>query len=72
MQVAPYWVPHFEEPGSGNFDDLAGEFRVRLQAAVAAQLDGGKPGCFLSGGTDSSTVSGMFGRAAGRPTRGWC
>ena len=67
MQVAPYWVPQFEEPGSGNFDDLAAEFRVRLQAAVAAQLDGGKPGCFLSGGTDSSTVAGMIGRAAGRP-----
>ena len=32
----------------------------------------GKPGCFLSGGTDSSTVAGMIGRAAGRPTRGWC
>ncbi len=66
MSVAPYWVAQFTEPASGDFDALAHEFRERVQAAVAAQLDGGKPGCFLSGGTDSSTVAGMIGRAAGR------
>ena len=34
---------------------------------MAAQLDGSKPACFLSGGTDSSTVAGMIGEVAGRP-----
>ena len=32
-----------------------------LRDAVAIQLDGSKPACFLSGGTDSSTVAGMAG-----------
>jgi asparagine synthase (glutamine-hydrolysing) len=38
-----------------------------LQQATARQLDGGKAGCFLSGGTDSSTVAGMIGLAHGTP-----
>ncbi len=67
VHVAPYWVPQFEEPATGRFGELAAQFRERVQAAVAAQLDGSKPACFLSGGTDSSTVAGMIGRVAGRP-----
>ncbi len=67
VKVRPYWVPRFEEPSRPSFDALAGEFRRLVREAVASQLDGGKPGCFLSGGTDSSTVAGMIGEAAGRP-----
>jgi asparagine synthase (glutamine-hydrolysing) len=67
LTVAPYWVPAFVEPASPAFEPLAAEFRQLLQDAVAAQLDGTKPACFLSGGTDSSTVAGMIGLAAGRP-----
>ena len=33
---------------------------------VSTQLDGGKPACFLSGGTDSSTVAGMAALASGK------
>lgn len=64
--VEPYWTPAFEEPREACFEALAGEFRQLLQTAVAKQLDGSKPACFLSGGTDSSTVAGMIGLAAGR------
>jgi asparagine synthase (glutamine-hydrolysing) len=67
LTVAPYWVPSFVEPKGATFEPLAAEFRQLLQDAVAAQLDGSKPACFLSGGTDSSTVAGMIGLAAGRP-----
>jgi asparagine synthase (glutamine-hydrolysing) len=67
LTVAPYWVPRFEEPAQAAFEPLAGEFRQLLRDAVAAQLDGSKPACFLSGGTDSSTVAGMIREAAGRP-----
>ncbi|MDP1902555.1 MAG: asparagine synthase C-terminal domain-containing protein [Rubrivivax sp.] len=67
LTVTPYWVPQFTEPGRPAFEPLAAEFRQCLRDAVAAQLDGGKPACFLSGGTDSSTVAGMIGEAAGRP-----
>ncbi|MBS0593674.1 MAG: asparagine synthase, partial [Proteobacteria bacterium] len=67
ITVAPYWVPRFTEPASADFPALAGQFRGLIRDAVAAQLDGSKPACFLSGGTDSSTVAGMIGEAAGRP-----
>ena len=67
LTVAPYGVPQFREATAPDFDSLAAEFRDLLRGAVAAQLDGSKPACFLSGGTDSSTVAGMIGEAAGRP-----
>ena len=59
LKVAPYWVPNFEEPRGASFDALKDEFRQLLREAVARQLDGDKAACFLSGGTDSSTVAGM-------------
>ncbi len=65
LTVAPYWAPAFEEPRAASFNSLRGEFLELLQEAVATQLDGSKPACFLSGGTDSSTVAGMIGKVAG-------
>ncbi|MDL2336219.1 MAG: asparagine synthase C-terminal domain-containing protein [Pseudomonadota bacterium] len=67
LTVAPYWVPQFNEIARPDFKELAAEFRELMRSAVAAQLDDGKAACFLSGGTDSSTVAGMIGEAAGRP-----
>ncbi|MDM4764885.1 asparagine synthase C-terminal domain-containing protein [Pelomonas sp. SE-A7] len=67
LRVEPYWVPTFQEGGRDSFDSLAQEFRGLLREAVASQLDGSKPACFLSGGTDSSTVAGMLGQVANRP-----
>lgn len=67
LTVAPYWVPVFEEVSPQSFEQLRDEFRVLLQQATARQLGGGKAGCFLSGGTDSSTVAGMIGLAHGAP-----
>ncbi len=67
LTVAPYGVPQFRETAAPDFESLAAEFRDLLRGAVAAQLDGSKPACFLSGGTDSSTVAGMIGEVAGRP-----
>jgi len=67
LTVAPYWIPAFEEVRPQSFDQLRDEFRALLQQATARQLDDGKAGCFLSGGTDSSTVAGMIGLAHGKP-----
>ncbi|MBV8502231.1 MAG: asparagine synthase [Paucibacter sp.] len=67
LTVAPYWVAEFTPAPSGNFESLAAEFRILLEEAVTRQLDGTTPACFLSGGTDSSTVAGMIGRVSGRP-----
>ena len=67
VTVSPYWVAEFPEAPRPVFSELRAEFRQLLHDAVAGQLDDGKPGCFLSGGTDSSTVAGMIGEVAGRP-----
>lgn len=67
LTVAPYWIPAFEESRNQPFEKLRDEFREILQQATARQLDGGKAACFLSGGTDSSTVAGMIGLAHGAP-----
>ena len=66
VKVTPHWVPKFDELRNPSFEALKGEFRQLLQDAVAAQLDGSKPACFLSGGTDSSTLAGMIGLASGK------
>ena len=68
LTIAPYWMPTFEEQSNPSFDDLKGEFKQLLRDAVATQLDGSKPACFLSGGTDSSTVAGMTALASGQIT----
>nr|WP_315191824.1 asparagine synthase-related protein [uncultured Albidiferax sp.] len=66
LTVAPYWVPTFIEPRSASFSSLREEFRGLVRTAVNAQLDGGKAACFLSGGTDSSTVAGMLSEIGGK------
>jgi len=68
LTVAPYWVPEFRESHAAvSFDALRAEFRELLRESVGAQLNGSKPACFLSGGTDSSTVAGMIREASGQP-----
>jgi asparagine synthase (glutamine-hydrolysing) len=68
LHIRPFWTPTFDDPASARFDTARDEFRVLLQQAVARELEpNGKPACFLSGGTDSSTVAGMIGLATGRP-----
>lgn len=67
LEVSRYWTPRFEDSRRASFEPLAAEFRKLLEESVASRLDGSKPACFLSGGTDSSTVAGMIRRVAGRP-----
>jgi asparagine synthase (glutamine-hydrolysing) len=67
VSVTPYWTAQFDEPERPDFAALRDEFRERVRGAVARELDGGKPACFLSGGTDSSTVAGMIGLVTGQP-----
>ena len=67
LTVTPFWRASFTEPAeSRSFEDWKSEFRGLLSAAVSARLDGGVPACFLSGGTDSSTVAGLIGQVSGR------
>ena len=67
LTVTPYWTPAFSERKLPSFAALREEFRSLLSNAVRHELDGTKAACFLSGGTDSSTVAGLIGQVLGRP-----
>ena len=67
LTVAPYWVPTFQPESGRSFQQWQDEFKPLMQAAVARQFDGSRAACFLSGGTDSSTVAGMLAATAGQP-----
>jgi asparagine synthase (glutamine-hydrolysing) len=64
-----YWRPEFEERRATAIDELSAEFRELLRGAVARTATSDALGCYLSGGTDSSTVAGMTGIVTGRPAR---
>ena len=68
ISVEPYWTASFHELRDASFETLQAEFKSLLQQAVTTQLDGSKPACFLSGGTDSSTIVGMASKASDQTT----
>lgn len=66
----PYWTMRFKPDGARPLQALEDEFVALLQDAVKeSSADASSVGAFLSGGTDSSTVSGMLRRTIGTPTR---
>ena len=72
LTVQPYWSPTFDERRDLPFITLRGQFHAHIEAAVRTQIgtcDPAHVGCFLSGGTDSSTVAGMLGRVTGLPAQ---
>lgn len=69
LTVAPWWKPHFVENLRVPVNELKSEFRQILRDAVTEQLDGRMTGCFLSGGTDSSTVAGLLREVTGQPAK---
>jgi asparagine synthase (glutamine-hydrolysing) len=66
ITTAPWWRPRFFENERRPFADLRDEFLELLRQSVAAQAETGAA-CFLSGGTDSSTVAGLIGAVTGAP-----
>ncbi len=61
VSTAAYWRPEFDEDDPKEVTALQQGFRDTLRQAVARASEGGRPGAFLSGGTDSSTITGMLG-----------
>ena len=58
-----YWDMHYPEDDCQSEQVLAGELLSRMENAVrvtSADLDLSKAGCFLSGGTDSSSIVGFL------------
>jgi asparagine synthase (glutamine-hydrolysing) len=68
-RVEPYWSIAYEEDGQGDVQDYKSSFISVLREATNEAVDGTRAGAFLSGGTDSSTVTGMIGAMTGQAPR---
>ena len=68
LKVDRHWQPHFV-PTAVPFEERKATFLSALTDAVSDQLPGESVGCYLSGGTDSSTVAGMVTRVTGKPVK---
>jgi asparagine synthase (glutamine-hydrolysing) len=62
-----YWEAEWEDGDSANFELKSKELHALLEQCVHDALDAQPTGAFLSGGTDSSTISGMLTRVSGKP-----
>ena len=75
VMTRPYWDMVYNERDDSHRSEgvWAQETRNGVRSAVALNLkysaEPFKPGCFLSGGTDSSTVAGFVGSLTERPPR---
>jgi asparagine synthase (glutamine-hydrolysing) len=67
-QTATYWNPDFSHVSSAAADALQREVLPTLDRAVARCAPDDRTGTFLSGGLDSSTVTGVLTRSRTRPT----
>lgn len=70
VRLVNYWNPGFVDDTTGhNEQALAGELRERLRTAVREAEPGCAAGAFLSGGIDSSTVTGLRAELCDTPVR---
>ncbi|HEX9812408.1 MAG TPA: asparagine synthase-related protein [Burkholderiales bacterium] len=67
-EIRNYWLPAFDE-GPAEFEPLARDLRATLERAVRRADPENQSGAFLSGGLDSSTVSGMLAKTQRRRAR---
>ncbi len=65
----PFWQMRFREDRQASLPELKAQFFEALSGSVADQAGEARCGAFLSGGTDSSTVSGMLGRVKKAPAQ---
>jgi asparagine synthase (glutamine-hydrolysing) len=63
-RVRPYWQMHYADAVADR-DALLDEFRQTLRTVVGRAADEPRVGAFLSGGTDSSTVTGVLSELRG-------
>ena len=68
-RLEPYWRMSFLDISRDDFEPLKREFRSALRSGVEQFSVGSECGTFLSGGTDSSTVSGLLSEVAGHAPR---
>ena len=62
-----YWQPSFDRPDSFDATAAGEEALQLLQSAIEQSARDGETGTFLSGGLDSSTVTGLLNRVTDKP-----
>jgi len=70
-KVRPYWDLEYPEDARGSEGQMAARLLEEMEQAVRLNVEGldrRSVGCFLSGGTDSSSVTGLVTKAFGGPT----
>ncbi|MFN3809340.1 MAG: asparagine synthetase B family protein [Roseateles asaccharophilus] len=70
-ELRPLWAPRFAPQSGRSFETLKQEFLRMLRDSVASSMDGSLAACFLSGGTDSSTVAGLMRQVSGGEVHGF-
>lgn len=72
VEVLRYWTPVFDERRPFDFGRERNQFLAAVREGVAECTEGlsrDEVGCFLSGGTDSSTIAGLVTRQYDAPAR---
>jgi asparagine synthase (glutamine-hydrolysing) len=71
-EVRAIWQPKFVEDRPTTFEDAKKGFRTALEESVRDAVSStAAPGTFLSGGTDSSTMTGLVAQVTGKPAKGF-
>ena len=66
--VRRYWTPDYS-PTMKSVRALTEEFRELMRSSIGNEVGDGPTGCYLSGGTDSSSVAGWLGKVTGQAPR---
>ncbi len=69
LEIVNYWLPDFQREEKADFKEMGEELKGLLKASVnrSAERNPASFGTFLSGGLDSSTVSGMAAEVSDDP-----
>ncbi len=72
-RLQPWWTPRFDEHARPDLEHSKRRFLEIVEQSVAQEARGHEDhiGCFLSGGTDSSTVAGMLTKVLGQPAKSY-
>ncbi|AWI79777.1 asparagine synthase [Parazoarcus communis] len=70
-QCICWWQPTFDEQHAPDFTEAKQQFLQIIQDGVTREAAGHNVGTFLSGGTDSSTVTGMLCKTLGAPAHSY-
>ena len=69
VRTGRYWEMRFVENQKRDFSELKETFLALLRESVREAAGHGTVGTFLSGGTDSSTITGILGDVTSQPAR---